>query len=132
MNPIITFLIIFAVALIGYFFPKKYNEYFRSKYYENAVSMPLAVATAIFSSLWLVFMDFEGFWYWFLLIASIVLCIISILRTVYIGISVKASAFEIIIAAIAQIFATAGTVILILGFLMLIIQLFSGKKKKRK
>ena len=132
MHPIITLLIIVALALIGHFFPKKYNKYFYSEYHENAVSMPLAVATAIFCSLWLVFMDLEGFWYWFLLIAAIVLCFISILRAIYVGISVKAGAFEIIIAAIAQIFATAGTIILILGTLLLIIELFSGKKKKRR
>ncbi len=132
MHPIITLLIILAVALIGHFFPKRYNEYFYSEYRENAVSIPLAVATAIFSSLWLVFMDLDGFWYWFLLIASIVLCIISILRAVYVGISVKAGAFEIVFATIAQIFAAAGTIILILGVLILIIELLSGKKRKRK
>ena len=124
-------LIIAAIALIGYFFPKKYSEYFYSEYHENAVSMPLAVATAIFSSLWLVFMDLDGFGYWFLLIASILLCIISILRAVYVGLSVKAGAFEIAIAIIVQIFATAGTIILILGVLLLIIELFGGKNRKR-
>ena len=132
MHPLIILLIIVAVALIGYFFPKKYNEYFYSEYHENAVSMPLAIVTAIFSSLWLVFMDVDGFWYWFLLIASTALCIISILRTIYVGISVNAGAFEIVIATIAQILATAGVIIQILGILMLFMEFFGGKKRKRK
>ena len=76
-------------------------------------------------------MDLNGFWYWFLLITSIALCIISILRAVYVGITVKAGAFEIVIATIAQFLATAGTIILILGILILIIDLFGGKKRKR-
>ena len=132
MHPIITLLIIVAVALIGHFFPKSYNKYFYGEYHENAVSMPLAVATAIFSSLWLLFIDLEGFWYWFLLIASIALGVTSILYAIYVGISVKAGAFEIMIAIIAQIFAIAGTIILILGVFALVMELFSGKKRKRK
>ena len=132
MHPIVILLIVVTIALIGYFFPKRYNDYFYSEYHENAVCMPLAIATAVFSSLWLVFMDLDGFWYWFLLIASIVLCVVSILRTVYVGISVSAGAFEIVIAIIAQIFATAGVIILILGTLLLIMELFGGKKRKRK
>ena len=131
MPPIIMLLIIVAVALIGYFFPKKYNQYFCGEYHKDAVSMPLAVATAIFSSLWLVFIDLDGFWYWFLLIVAIVFCIVSVLRTIYIGICAKASVFEIAIATIAQIFATAGTIVLILGIIMLIVELFGGKKKRK-
>lgn len=130
MHPIITLLIIAAVALIGYFFPKKYNEYFFDEYHQDAISMPLAVATAIFSSLWLIFMDLDGFWYWFLLIAAILLCVISVLRAIYVGICVKASALEIVLATIAQFFATAGTLILILGILMLFFKILGGKKKK--
>ena len=131
MPPIITLLIIATVALIGYVLPKKYNEYFYGEYRENAVSMPMATVTAISFSLWLLFMDFEGFWYWFLLIASIIVCIISILYTIYIGISVRASSFEIVIAVIAQILATAGVIILILGIILLIMEAFNKKKKKR-
>lgn len=132
MNPIITLLLIVTVALIGYFFPKKYNEYFYNEYRKNLVSMPLAVTTAIFSSLWLLFMDLDGFWYWFLLIASIILYIISILHAIYIGISVNASIFEMALAIIAQVLATAGVIILILGFFYIIMEHSNKKKKKRK
>ena len=131
MHPVITLLIIFMVALVGYFFPKKYNEYFYMEYHKNIVSVPLAITTAIVSSLWLLFMDSDGFWYWALLIISILFCIISIIYVLYVGWQVGAGAFEIVLAVLAQIFAIAGVIILILGVLSFVMELF-GTKKKRK
>ena len=77
-------------------------------------------------------MDLDGFWHWLLLIASIVLCVASVLHAVYVGINVRARALETVIAVVAQIFATAGVIILIIGFLAFIMELFGGKKRKRK
>ena len=132
MHHLITLLIIGIVALAGYFIPRKYNEYFQNAYHEDAISMPLAIATAIFSSLWLLFMDSDGFWYWFLLIASIVLCIISVIYVIYITSSVRAGTFEIVFAVLSQILAIAGVVILIIGTIALIMELGGKKKKKRR
>ena len=79
MNSLVILLIVAVSALAGYFLPKKYDEYFYRKYYENALSMPLAVASAVAIVLWHVFMDSEGFLYWVSLIGTILLCIASII-----------------------------------------------------
>ena len=131
MHPLLTLLIIGAVALIGYFFPKKYNESFYSQYHESIVSMPLAIVTAIFLALFLLLMDLGGFWFWSLLIASIVLSLIGILYVIYIGWKVNASPIAVIVAIVAQIFATAGVLILIIGVIAAIMQIFGGTKKKK-
>lgn len=130
MHPVVALLIIAIVALIGYFVPKKYNEYFNDEYNVNALSMPLAIATAISTSIWLLFMDLAGFWYWFLLIASILLCVISILHAIYVGLQVRAGILEIVLAVIAQILATAGVIILIISVLAVVMKMVGRKKRK--
>ena len=132
MPAIVQILIIIAVALLGYFVPNKYNEYFYREYYEKIISMPLAIVTAIFSALWLIFMDTEGFWYWALLISAILMCIISVIYVIYIGLQLRARAIEIAFAALAQILAIAGIVITILVIIAFIMKASDGKKKKRK
>ena len=93
--------------------------------------MPLAVATAVASALWLLFIDADGFWYWFLLIASILLYIISTLYVIHNGLQVQANTMELAFAVLAQILATAGTIIIIIGIVWLFVELLGGKKKKR-
>ena len=132
MNSVVTLLVIVIVALIGYFIPKKFDDYFQSEYHENIISMPLAVATAIFSSLWLLFMDVEGIWYWFLMIGAIALLAVSIARAIFVGVSVQAGVLEIVFAVILQTVATVGVIILILGVIALIMGLFGNKRRKRK
>lgn len=132
MDSVFSLLIIGIVALLGYFVPKKYNVYFNNKYHESAISMPIAIATAIFASLWLVFMDSSAFWYWALLIVSILLCVISVLYVIYIGWQVGASGFEIVFAIFAQLLAIAGVIIMIIGLLAFIIKVFGKNTKKRK
>ena len=131
MHPIVTLLIVVVVALIGYFFPKAYNDYFDGEYRKKIVSIPLASTTAVFLALWLILMDFGGFWYWALLICSILLFVVSVLRVIYNGLSVGASIFEIIVAVLAQIFAIAGIAILIIGVFALIMEATGQKKRKR-
>lgn len=132
MDSVFSLLIIGIVALLGYFVPKKYNVYFNNKYHEAVISMPIAIATAIFASLWLVFMDSSAFWYWALLIVSILLCVISVLYVIYIGWQVGASGFEIVFAIFAQLLAVAGVIIMIIGLLAFIIKVFGKNTKKRK
>ena len=131
MHPVITLILIISIALIGYILPKKYNEYFFNAHHRNATSMPLAVATAVASALWLLFIDADGFWYWFLLIASILLYIISTLYVIHNGLQVQANTMELAFAVFAQILATAGTIIIIIGIVWLFVELLGGKKKKR-
>ena len=132
MHPVVSLLLIGLVALLGHVVPKKYNAYFQRKYHEDAVSMPLAVVTAIFASLWLIFMDVEGFWYWFLLIGTIALSVVSVVYAICVSLQVGAGAFEIAFAIFAQILAIAGIAILIISVFAMIMEGFGGKKKKRK
>ena len=132
MSYIIKLLIVGAIVLVGYYFPKSYNEYFRNKYHEAVVCTPLAVSTAIAAVLWLLFMDQEGFWYWAFLIAAISLCAVSVIYAISIGCRAEAGVFEIIVAVLAQIFATAGVTVLILVIIGFIMELFGGKKKRRR
>lgn len=131
MHPIVTLLIVVIVALIGYFFPKAYNEYFYGEYRQKVVSIPLASATAVFLALWLILMDFGGFWYWALLICSILLFVVSVLHAVYTGVVAGASVFEIIVAVLAQVFAIAGIAILIIGVFALVMEAVGQSKRKR-
>ena len=132
MNPILTILIVVVVGLLGYFVPKKFNEYFNDEYDTKIVSTPLAVTTAILVALWFLFMDTSEFLYWALLIASIVLCVISIVYVVYIGLMTRASIFEILLGIVSQILAIAGTAILVLGVIVLVMQFFTGNKKRKR
>ena len=102
------------------------------KYYEKAVSTPLAIATAVSFSLWLLLMDMEGFWYWALLVVSVLLCIISVIYVVYIGTQVRAGVFEIVFAIVTQLLATAGVVILIIVFIAAIMGLLDKSKKRKR
>jgi hypothetical protein len=129
MKKLIAILLIGIISLVGYLFPKKYNEYFRRKYHENIVSMPLATTTAVFCVTFLLVMDNEGFWFWTLLIAAIVLLIASIIYAICIGTQTRANAFETAIGALAQICAIVGIVIIIILILTLI---FGNKKKKKR
>ncbi len=132
MYRILVFSVIIVIMLIGYFLPKKYNDYFYNKYYEKAVSTPLAIATAVSFSLWLLLMDMEGFWYWALLVVSVLLCIISVIYVVYIGTQVRAGVFEIVFAIVTQLLATAGVVILIIVFIAAIMGLLDKSKKRKR
>lgn len=132
MDTIITLIVIAVVGLLGYFVPQKFNEYFMDEYHQKIISTPLAVTTAILVALWLILMDTSAFWYWALLIAAIVLCVISIIYVIYIGLMTRASIFEILIAIIVQMLAIAGVVIIVLGVVVLLMDLFTGKKKRKR
>ncbi|MBR5246353.1 MAG: hypothetical protein IKV25_03150 [Clostridia bacterium] len=132
MRIMLAIIIIGLITLFGYFLPKKYNEFFYNKYHEKIISTPLATATAIFSFLWLLLMDSEEIWYWILLIAAVSLCIISVLYVIYTGLQVRSSVFEIIFAILAQILATAGVLIFILFIVGFVMEIFGGKKKRKR
>ena len=113
-------------------FPKAYNEHFREKYYEEVVSMPLAAATAVTFLLWMTPIIESAFWDGAILVISILLCVVAVLRSAYLGIISGASVGEIITAVVAQMVAIAGVAIVLFVLIGMFSSMSGGKKKKRR
>ena len=122
------YIILIAIVLVCYFFPKEYNAYFSKKYHEEILSTPMAALTAVIAIAWTFSLDVKGFWYWLLLIALILLCLTYIALIIIRGTYLGANPFEILVAALAQIIFAAGIFI----FIIFVIGMLLGGKKKRR
>lgn len=125
-------LIVIVVSILGYMFPKAYNEHFREKYHEEVVSMPLAAATAVTFLLWMTPIIESAFWDGAILVISILICVVAVLRSVYLGVISGAGVGEIITAVVAQMVAIAGVVIVLFILIGMFSSMSGGKKKKRR
>ncbi len=131
MESLIKWVLIAAVILVGYYFPKAYNNYYFSRYHDNGVSWGLAVLSVIMLVVAVVIGQDGGLLFSFLMtlfalsvIGSLVYCWISATK-------LGATVFDKVVLILAQLAATFG----IVAFLVIVIAALNSldkHKKKRK
>ncbi len=131
MGSLIKWILIAAVILVGYFFPKAYSNYYFSRYHDNGVSWGLAVFSVVMLVVAVVIGQDGGLLFGFLMtifvlsvIGSLVYCWISATK-------LRATVFDKMVLMLAQLAATFG----IVAFLVIVIAALNSldkHKKKRK
>lgn len=131
MESLIKWILIAAVILVGYYFPKSYNNYYFSRYQDNGVSWLLAVVSVIILVI-AVIIGQDGGLLFGILMTLFVLSVIGSLAYCWISATkLGATVFDKVVLMLAQLSATFG----IVAFLIIAIAALNSldnHKKKRK
>ena len=131
MEDILVLIIILVAVICCFIFPKRYSDIYREKY-GCGISYPLSIILAIATCWYLIEFETDDTMHMVSLIVLIIVCIIVLVRLLLEYKRKEVSIKDKLLFTVCQILFSAGSFVLIVFVLALLLgQSNNGKKKRR-